>query len=443
MKAKAGPEDPVRHQSEIMEQLGIATSGGSLYSQVVQRMLAAAEVVGLPNDIQMILARPKNEIAVHFPVLMDDGDYRMYTGYRVQHNDALGPFKGGLRFAPLTTRDEIGGLAMLMMLKCALLRLPFGGAAGGVVCDPHVLSRDELMRVVRRFAAAIGHHIGPDYDIPGPDVGADGQVMAWFSDTAAQMTPDRTRQGMRPIVTGKPVELGGANGRENAMSSGFVHLLRDCLPDYNKQLNGLRFSVCGYGMMGSQIARMMTAHGAKLVGVLDRQGGIISSSSIEPEAPAERMRIDGKLSGVAGTRAVSEEEFMREPVDLLVLAAGEQMMTRERAEWVAAPIVAETAHAPWTADSDDVLFQRGVDVLPSVLCNAGAVVGSYLEWTQNRTFIPWSNAEFDKQIEQTMVLAMRRVKLSKLRFECDWRTAAYAAAVEHLGRVYELRGIFP
>ncbi len=440
---RAGPPDPVRHQSTIMEALGISPAGGGLYSQVVQRMLSAAEVVGLENDYQMILARPKNEIVVHFPVLMDDGDHRMFTGYRIQHNDALGPFKGGLRFAPLMSQDDLGGLALLMMLKCALLRLPFGGAAGGVICDPHVLSRDELKRVVRRFATAIAHHIGPDYDIPGPDVGADTQVMAWFSDTAAQLTPDRSRQGMRPIVTGKPVELGGAAGRDIAVGTGFIHMLRDALPDFNQKLAGLRFSICGFGLVGSQVARLLTAEGAIMVGVLDRRGGIVSDAGIEPEAARERIRIDGALHGVPGTKTVTDEEFFRRPVDLLVIAAGEQIMTRERAEWVEAPLVAELAHAPWTADSDDVLFQRGVDVLPSVLCNAGAVVGSFLEWTQNRTYIPWSPVEFDRQIEQSMVLASRRMKLAKMRFECDWRTAAYAAAVEHLGRVYALRGVFP
>ncbi len=440
---RAGPEDPVRHQSAIMEQLGISPTGGGLYPQIVQRMLSAADVIGMSSDYQMILARPKNEIIVHFPVQMDDGEYRMYSGMRIQHNDALGPFKGGMRFTPLMSQSDIGGLALLMMLKCALLRLPFGGAAGGVACDPSVLSREELMRVVRRFASSIAHHIGPDYDIPGPDVGADSQVMAWFADTAAQMTPDRSRQGMRAIVTGKPVEIGGANGRATATGTGFMHMLRDILPDFNQKLHGLRFSVCGFGKMGSQVARFLTADGAKMVAVLDRQGGIISDSDIEPEAVSERMRSSGVLSGLPGTRVVNEEMFFRTPVDLLILAAGEQIMTRQRAEWVAAPIVAEVAHAPWTADSDDILFQRGVDVLPSVLCNAGAVVGSFLEWTQNRTFIPWSSVEFDREIEQTMILATRRMKLARMRFECDWRTAAYAAALEHLGRVYELRGVFP
>ena len=195
--------------------------------------------------------------------------------------------------------------------------------------------------------------------------------------------------------------------------------------------------------MGSQVARILTAEGAVMVGVLDHQGGIISDAGIEPEAASERMRSNGNLGGVAGTKAVNDEMFFREPVDLLVLAAGEQIMSRQRAEWVGASIVAEVAHAPWTADSDDILFQRGIEVLPSVLCNAGAVVGSFLEWTQNRTFIPWTTAQFDKEIEQAMVLATRRMKLARMRFECDWRTAAYAAALEHLGRVYELRGVFP
>ncbi len=440
---RAGPEDPVRHQSLIMEKLDISPSGAGLYPQMVQRMLSAAEVIGMPNDIQMILARPKNEIIVHFPVLMDDGEHRMYTGYRIQHNDALGPFKGGMRFAPLMTQSDLGGLAMLMMLKCALLRLPFGGAAGGVVCDPRVLSRDELMRVVRRYASSIAHHIGPDYDIPGPDVGADSQVMSWFADTAAQITPDRSRQGMRAIVTGKPVEIGGANGRDIATSTGFIHMLRDILPDFNQKIQGLRFSVCGFGKMGSQVARALTAEGAVMVGVLDNQGGILSDAGIEPEDAAERMRLSGNLSGVSGTKAVNEEIFFRAPADLLLLSAGEQIMSRQRAEWVGASIIAEIAHAPWTADSDDILFQRGIDVLPSVLCNAGAVVGSFLEWTQNRTSIPSTIVQFDKEIEQAMVLATRRMKLSRMRFECDWRTAAYAAALEQLGRVYELRGIFP
>ncbi len=443
MTTRAKPEDPVRHQSAILEALGVSPTTGGLYSQVLSRMLSAAETIGMPREQQLILARPKNSITVNFPVLMDDGEYQMFTGMRVQHNDALGPFKGGLRFSPRVSANDLGGLALLMMLKTSLMRLPFGGAAGGVVCDTTLLSREELMRVVRRFAASIAHHIGPDYDVPGPDVGADAQVMAWFADTTAQMTPDRARQGMRAIVTGKPPELGGASGREIAVGTGFIHVMRDVLPDYNMKLQGLKVSITGFGRMGGQVARMLTGEGAVLVGALDRRGGVLSNSGMESEAVAERLHTTGSVAGVAGTTTVDEEHFYRAKCDLMVIASGESMVTGKIAEWVGAQVVAEVAHAPWTPDGDDVLFQRGIDVLPSVLCNAGAVVGSYLEWVQNRSFIPWSPTEFDRQIEQHVVLGARRAKLARLRFETDWRTAAYAAALEHLGRVYDLRGIFP
>ncbi|MSR28624.1 MAG: Glu/Leu/Phe/Val dehydrogenase [Phycisphaerales bacterium] len=443
MTSRATPEDPVRHQSEILEALGVSPTTGGLYSQVLQRMLSAAETLGMPREQQLILARAKNSITVNFPVLMDDGECQMFTGMRIQHNDALGPFKGGLRFAPRMTHNDLAGLAILMMLKSSLLRLPFGGAAGGVICDPTLLSREELMRVVRRFAASIAHHIGPDYDVPGPDVGADAQVMAWFADTTAQMTPDRSRQGMRAIVTGKPPELGGASGREIALGTGLLHILRDILPDFNMKVQGLRFSVCGFGRMGAQVARMLTGEGATLVGALDRRGGILSEKGIESEAVVERLKSTGGVGGVPGTTATDEEHFYRAKPDLLVIAAGESIVNARIAEWIGAPLVAEVAHAPWTADGDDVLFQRGIDVIPSVLCNSGAVVGSYLEWVQNRTYIPWSPTEFDRQIEQYVVLGARRVKLARMRFETDWRTAAYAASLENLGRVYDLRGIFP
>ncbi len=443
MTTRATPDDPVRDQSAILESLGVSRHSGGLYSQVLQRMLSAAATIGMPREHQLILARPKNTVSVNFPVLMDDGEYQMFTGIRVQHNDAMGPFKGGLRFAPRVTLDDFGGLAILMMLKTALLRLPFGGAAGGVACDPSVLSRDELMRVVRRFAASIAHHIGPDYDVPGPDVGADPQVMAWFSDTTAQMTPDRSRQGMRAIVTGKPPEIGGAAGREIALGTGFLHMLRELLPDFNMKVQGLRFTVAGFGRMGGQVANMLTGEGARLVGAIDRRGGILSEAPMEPEALIERLRSTGGLSGVPGSIAVDEEQFYRAKPDILVVASGESVVTARHAEWIGAPVVAEVAHAPWTTDGDDVLFQRGIEVIPSILGNAGAAAGSYLEWVQNRTFIPMSSTEFDRQIEQHMVLATRRMKLAKLRYETDWRTAAYAAALESLGRIYELRGIFP
>lgn len=436
-------QDPVRRQSKVLEALGIAPDPSSLHHQVLQRTLAAAQLAGMREAHQMILAQAKNEVMVRFPVLMDDGRHRIFTGFRVQHNDALGPYKGGLRFTPRLSVEELRGLAMMMTLKCALLRLPFGGACGGVDCDPRVLSRDELMRVVRRFAVGIAHQLGPDYDIPGPEMGADAQMMAWFVDTAEQVTPDRARQGMVMAVTGKPPEIGGIVGRSSAVGHGFVHVMREMLPDFGLSLEGLTVSIAGYGRIGSQIARMLASEGARIVAAHERRGGCVCEDGLDPAALSEHMREAGTIAGVAGARAVDEEAFYRTRADLLVLAGRERMVDAQRAEWIAAPVVAEAANLPWTAEGDDVMLRRGIDVLPAIVCNAGAVAGSWLEWTQNRTFTPWTPAEYEERLEQLVVLAVRRMKLSAVRHECDWRTAAYAAAVEHLARVYELRGIFP
>ena len=442
---RGGPDafNPLRHQSRVMESLGIAPDPRSLHHQMLQRMLAAASLAGMRESHQMILAQPKNEILVRFPVLMDDGHHRMFTGFRVQHNDALGPYKGGLRFTPRLSVEELKGLSMMMTLKCALLRLPFGGACGGVDCDPRVLSREEVKRIVRRYSVAISHQLGPDYHIPGPEMGTDAQMMAWFVDTAAQMTPDRARHGMSPVVTGKPPEIGGIIGRSSAVGQGFVHAVREMLPDFGLSLDGLTVSVAGFGRIGSQIARMLSAEGARIVAVHERRGGCVSSEGIDPAALNEHMRQHGTDGGIAGTTAVDEEGFYRTRTDLLVLAARERMIDAQRAEWIASPIVAEAANLPWTPEGDDVMLRRGIDVLPAIVCNSGAVAGSWLEWTQNRTYIPWTPVEYEERLEQLVVLAVRRMKLAAIRHECDWRTAAYAAALEHLSRVYELRGIFP
>ncbi len=435
--------DPIRHESEVLETLGIVPEPDNLFHQVLQRTLAAGELAGVRAEYQLILAQPKNEITVHFPVRMDDGSWRVFAGYRVQHNDALGPYKGGLRFHPRTTLSDLRGLALHMTMKCALLRLPLGGACGGVAVDGRVLSRDEMMRVVRRYATAIGHQVGANYDIPGPERGADHQMMAWFADTIAQMTPDASRQGTRPIVTGKPPELGGMAMRDTAVGGGFVFVLREMLPELGLSMRGLRFSVAGYGRIGSQVARMMVTAGATMVAAADRRGGVANAEGIDPIDLGDHMQDEGTVCGWSGKPTLSEEEFYRQKVDVLILAAGERTIDGERAAMVQAPVVAEAANLPWTADSDDVFLRRGIEVLPSVLCNAGGVVGSYLEWMQNRSHVAHSPQDIDTRLEQALVLAARRMKLARVRYDCDWRTAAYAAAMEHLGRVYELRGIFP
>ncbi|MSR17646.1 MAG: Glu/Leu/Phe/Val dehydrogenase [Phycisphaerales bacterium] len=435
--------DPGRQESKVLESLGIVPGSDNLHHQILHRVLDAAQLVGLEHHHQLILAQPKNEIVVHFPVKMDDGKWQLFTGYRIQHNDALGPYKGGIRFHPMVSRDDLKGLALHTTIKCALLRLPFGGAAGGVACDPRVLSRDEMMRVVRRFAAAIAHQIGANYDIPGADIAADQQVMAWFADTIAQITPDADRQGTRPIVTGKPWEIGGRVARDAAVGVGFLHIMREMLPELGLNLKGLRFVVAGYGAVGSQVARCMVGAGAKLVSAIDRKGGIANAAGIDPIELSDQMQDEGTVMGLGGVQSLSSDDAYAVPCDLLILAGGERSIDARRAALVRAGVVAEVANAPWTADSDDVFLKRGIDVLPSVLCNGGAIIGAYLEWLQNRSFLTVPTQELDTKLEQMLVLAARRMKLARVRFDCDWRTAAYAAGCQQLGRVYDLRGIFP
>lgn len=429
--------------ARLMERLGIAPTDGSLYHQMLPRMLQAAQLTGLPDDQRIVMAQPKSEITTHFPVLMDDGSYQLFTGYRIQHNNALGPFKGGLRFHPHVTAEDLKGLAMLMTLKCALLRLPFGGAAGGVACDTRLLSRDELQRVVRRFASSISHQIGPDLDIPGPEVGADSQTMAWFVDTLVQTSPEQSRQLMSACATGKPPEIGGYAGRDTAIGRGFVAVLEEMLPDFGRGLDGLRYTLTGYGRVGSQIARFLHARGAVLVGVQMRNGSLVNPRGIDPIGLARHLTANGGPLGFPGAELVGEEPFFRTEADLLVLAAGERTLTAQRAEWVAPGLIAEAANLPWTPEADDILARRGIDSIPSVLCNAGAVVGSYIEWVQNRAYTSITPTEFDERLQLHVSLAARRVKLARIRYECDWRTAAYCAALDHIGRVYDLRGFFP
>lgn len=440
---KPAIRDPAREIVRDLEALGIVPEADNIHHQVLERMLETASMVGLPRQQRLILAQPKNEITVHFPVRMDDGRWELFTGFRVQHNDALGPYKGGLRFHPRVTREDLKAVALVATLRSALLRLPLGGAAGGVPCDPHILSGEERMRVVRRFAAAIAHQIGAAYDIPGPDIGADRQAMAWFADTIAQMTPDASRQGTRPIVTGKPTELGGNPAGDAAVATGFIHVLREMLPEFSLDLSGLRVTLVGYGRIGTPLARLLVTSGARLTCVIDRRGGVASEKGLDPIALTDHVADEGTVCGFDGLPTLGDLDAYAHPADLLVLAAGERTFTAERASATAAGLVAEVASIAWTPQSEEVMLKRAIPVLPGMLCNAGGLVASYLEWTQNRGFATLSPREIDDRLAQALILAARRVKLARVKHDCDWRTAAIAAALEHLGRVYELRGIFP
>ncbi len=427
----------------LLEELGIARDPTNPFHQVLDQLLTAAEAVGLKRHQQLILAQPKSEIMVHFPVFMDDGQHRLFKGYRVQHNNALGPFKGGLRFHPRLSLDETKALAVLTTLKCSLLRLPFGGAMGGVKCNPVELSDQEMMRLTRRFASALSHYVGPDYDVVEPDIGADARVMAWFADTLVQTTAEVRRQEMFRAVTGKPIEIGGSFGRERSVGYGLADVMAEMLPETGARLEGGRYICVGYGTVGSWAARRLAERDMTLVAVLDHTGAIWNDRGLDPFLLADHVQRTGSVLGFSAATAIPEREVWTIPCDALIAAATDGIIDAERAAKINARTVIEGGHVPVTPDGSDVLLARGIETLPSVLCSAGGIAASYLEWVQNRLSTTWSSKDVEEELTRSMTLAARRVKLARIRYECDWRTAALCAACERLGKVYDLRGVFP
>ncbi len=442
-------------ESPVYDELGMARDPHNLYLQTIDAVLQAAEVLELPHHLQLILAQPKNEVMVHFPVKMDDGRYSLFKGYRVQHNNALGPYKGGMRFHEHVSLDDVKALALLMTMKCSLVRVPFGGGKGGVKCDPHGLSKEELMRVTRRFAVAISPMIGPDYDIPAPDVGTNSQVMAWFADTYTAMSE---KPNSMAVVTGKPVEIGGSVGREKATGQGVIDVVAEMAPALGLDLNGARVSVLGYGNVGSWAGRLIAERGAKVVAVMDHTGAIRNDNGFDAVALAEHCARHGGVAGFEkhqghasngapnpghGGTAISSDEFYSTPVDVFIPAALEQMITEENAKLINAKVIAEGANAPMTPAGERALLAKGIEVLPAILCNSGGVTVSYFEWVQNRTNQYWDGERVDEELNRHMVMAARRTVLARQRYDVDMRTAAYIGALEHIGKVYQMRGIFP
>ena len=445
------------HWDPVIEELAFPKDLDNLYLQTVLTMLEAAEMLELPHRIKIILAQPKNEIMVHFPVMMDDGHHKLFKGYRVQHNNALGPYKGGIRFHPDVHLDDVKSLALLMTMKCSLARLPLGGGKGGINCNPRELSTGELMRLTRRFTAAIANDIGPDYDIPAPDMGTNAQVMAWMSDTYQSLTGGRGNNDANRVVTGKPIEIGGSLGREKATGQGVVDVCVEMLPEIGIAIKGMKVSILGFGNVGSWAGRIFYELGAKIVTVMDHTGAIRNDEGIDCDALAEYVEENGGVAGfeksdhvtgsgqhtALGATPISTEEFYKTEVDLFVPAALEQMIKEPEAELLSCKVVAEAANAPCTPRGDRVLANKGVEVIPAILANAGGVTVSYFEWVQNKSDHYWDAEKVDQELNKHMVMAARRTKLARQRFGCDLRTAAYIAALDRIGRVYAVRGIWP
>jgi glutamate dehydrogenase (NAD(P)+) len=426
----------------IFDELQFPTDPNNLYRQTVFCMLQAADLMNLPHQLKIVLAQPKNEIMVHFPVRMDDGEYRLFKGYRVQHNNALGPYKGGLRFHHEIHLDDIKSLAFLMTMKCSLVGVPFGGGKGGIKVDPYKHSRGEMERIVRRFTTAIAHQIGPDYDIPAPDVGSNAQHMAWIADTYSFLSEVGGHQP-EAVITGKPVEYGGSLGREKATGQGLVDTLVEMLPEIGIDLQGCKVTILGYGNVGSWTGRILHDRGAKIIAVMDHTGAVANDAGLDAHALATHCQKYGGVAGYRNADRIDKDEFYQMKTDVFVPAALEQMIKAPEAQMLNCKVVAEGANAPTTPAGERVLEQRGIEVLPAILCNAGGVTVSYFEWVQNKTCQTWDLEVVDRELNKHMIRAAAKVREARKKYRCNLRTAAYVGALERLRAAYEVRGIFP
>ncbi|HLL89038.1 MAG TPA: Glu/Leu/Phe/Val dehydrogenase [Tepidisphaeraceae bacterium] len=399
----------------------------------------AFESMGLDAGWRAVLSAPKRVMTVSCPVRMDDGRIQVFTGYRAQHSNALGPFKGGIRYDLGVNRDEVMALAMLQTWKNALVGLPFGGAKGGVVCDPRTLSMGEKERLTRRYTSEIMPIIGPAHDIPAPDAGTDSQVMAWLLDTYSMMVGHQELG----VVTGKPVSIGGSVGREEATGRGVMNILRKFLVTQNKRLTDVRVAVQGFGNVGYHAARLLDARGATVVAVSERAGGVYDESGIDVEAAGLYYRENGTLVDFPGGDAVTNEELLTCDCDVLVPAAMENTVDAEVAPHVQASIVVEAANGPTTPAADAILRDNGVTVLPDILANAGGVTVSYFEWVQGLQNFFWDAKRVQDELQRIMEKAFDAVNAKADEADCDYRTAAYTLAVSRVAEACRLKGLFP
>jgi glutamate dehydrogenase (NAD(P)+) len=401
---------------------------------------ATGQRLGVEPDLLEILKVPSRELTVNFPVKMDDGTVRVFTGFRVQYNQVLGPFKGGIRYHPEVTLEEVRALAAWMTWKSAVIGIPFGGAKGGVIVNVKALSPREIERITRRFTSEISIIIGPHKDIPAPDVYTDAQVMAWIMDTYS-MNEGYSVPG---VVTGKPPIIGGSSGREEATSRGVMYATRQAAMILGIDLAKARVAIQGYGNVGYHAARLFHDEaGSKIVAVSDSRGAIRNNRGLDPAAVKVHKEETGSVAGFPDAEPISEESLLAQKADILIPAALSGWITSGNAASVQARIVAEGANGPTTPDADKVLYDRGITVIPDILCNAGGVTVSYFEWVQSLQQFSWSLEEVKQRLEEIMVKAFDRVWEMAQEEKVDMRTAAYMVAMAKIVRAYEVRGIYP
>jgi glutamate dehydrogenase (NAD(P)+) len=411
-----------------------------LFAITVEQFNRAADAIGLEPEVRTRLLEPRRALVVNFPVRMDDGEVRSFTGYRVQHSLGIGPSKGGIRYASGVSLGECAALAMLMTYKCALLGLPFSGAKGGVRCDPNRLSPGELERVTRRYAAELIPVIGPDRDIPAPDMGTGEREMAWFMDTYSQ----QVGYAVPEIVTGKPIVLGGTAGRQAATGTGVVICLEAALARAGRSVPGTRVAVQGFGNVGAVIASDLHAKGAVIVGLSDVSGGIADPAGLDVPTLLAWSREGARfLRDWPGAEHISRTDVLELPCDVLVPAALERQIDGDRAARIDCELVVEAANGPTTPEADAILAARGIGVVPDILANAGGVTVSYFEWVQDQQKFFWGADEVATRMRQLMLAAFDRVVEASERLDVSLRTAALSVAIERVAEAARMRSVYP
>jgi len=405
----------------------------------IEQFDTAADKLHLDPNMRAILAECQRELTVHFPVRMADGAVKVFTGYRVQHNTSRGPGKGGIRYHPAATLGEVKALAMWMTWKCAVVGIPYGGAKGAVICDPKTMTLQQLETLTRRYTTEIALLIGPERDIPAPDVNTNAQTMAWIMDTYSM----HAGHTVPAVVTGKPLSIGGSEGRNEATARGAVYTIIEASKHLGLDLEGARVVVQGFGNAGSFSAKLMAELGATVVGLSDTQGGVHNAKGIDPNKVDAYKRETGSVIGFPGSETVSNSELLELDCDILIPAAIENQIGEHNAPRIKAKLVAEAANGPTSPEADRILFDKGVFLIPDILCNAGGVTVSYFEWVQDLQNLFWREATINARLKEVMVKSFNDVLQMSLKHKVNMRTAAYMVAVARVADATLTRGIYP
>ena len=408
----------------------------NIYSNVLRQLNKASDIIGLNDGVREILENPARLFTVSFPVKMDNGAIKSFIGFRCQFNDVLGPAKGGTRFHPQVNINEIKALAAWMTYKCSLVGLPFGGGKGGVICNPKELSKVELERVSRSYIQSISPYIGPEVDILAPDVYTNPQVMAWFMDEYSKIRGDH----VPGVVTGKPIISGGSYGRDTATARGLMYVVQEAAHKIGLMLNGSKVVIQGFGNAGSYSAKFLSDLGCKIIAISDSQGGIYNPKGIDPLTLLEYKNKRGTVQGFYGGTEIETKDLLTLNCDILIPAALENQITQSNASLVGAKIIAEAANGPTAPEADQILFDRGIMVIPDILANAGGVTVSYFEWVQNITQFYWNAKDVDIKLKKNMVNAMKKVWEVRQKYNVDMRTAAYIVAIQRIEKAIKSRG---